>query len=464
MGEHYDVAIIGGGSGGYVAAIRAAQLGKSVCLIEEEKVGGTCLHRGCIPTKVLLQTAYLLDSIKGAGRFGLDVEQRSMDYSVTLSRKESIVSQLHKGVEYLLRKNGVTTLAGKGTLVGPHSIQVTGSDVHAVEADAIVVASGSRPKDLPGLTRDGIHVLSSDEALERETPPKSAIILGAGAVGVEFASLWASLGADVTLVEMAPRLTPLEDDAVGDELGKRFAARGITCLTNARLDAGSVTTTTGEVSCEVEVAGKRQRVTAELLLSAVGRSANIEGLGLEDVGVAMERGVITVGPSMVTSVPHIYAVGDVVGGFWLAHKAMHEGVIAAETIAGGHPHPLLNAHIPRTTYCSPQIASIGLSEREAKEQGHDVACGVMPLKANGRALIWGEPEGFCKVVADVKTNDVLGVHMIGHEVTELIAGPALGALLEATPFELGHAVAPHPTLSEILGEAALAVSGQAIHV
>ncbi len=460
VADHFDLGILGGGSGGYVAAIRAAQLGMSVVLVESDKVGGVCLHRGCIPTKVLLQTAFLVDALAGAHRFGLDVQQNGLDYGVTQVRKAAVVSQLHRGIEFLLKKNKVTFVAGRGRLGGEKQLLVeTGGGQSEYQVGSVILATGSRPRSLPGLPMDGKRVITSDEALEMAKVPDSAIVLGAGAVGVEFASLWRSLGAEVTLVEMAPSLVPLEDADIGAELAKRFMARGITCHTSAKLDSGSVQLSDHGV--QVSITGE---LSAEVLLCAIGRSANVEELGLEAHGIRTERGMVLVDSRMETSAKGIYAVGDMVGGFQLAHKAMHEGVIAAEAIAGLSPYPLEGRHVPRTTYCSPQIGSLGLSEQEAIDQGYTVSCGVMPFRANGRALIWGEPDGFCKVVADSSNDEVLGVHMIGHEVTELIAGPALGALLEASPFELVHAVAPHPTLSEVLGEAALAVSGKAIHI
>jgi dihydrolipoamide dehydrogenase len=338
-------------------------------------------------------------------------------------------------------------------------------DPESVEADSIIIATGSRPKQLPGVPADGAVILTSDEALKMNRAPASAIILGAGAVGVEFASLYRSCGAEVTVVEMLPSLVPLEDEAIGVELRRQFGARGIVCLTGHRLDLTSIERNEGGVAVTVASEdGTEQRLQAEMLLVAVGRAANVENIGIEGTGVVVERGVITVDPMLRTGEPGVRAVGDVVGGFQLAHKALHEGVLAVESIAGRDPHPLDPRLVTRTTYCTPQIGSMGLSEAEAAVAGYEVAIGVMPFVGNGRAVIWGETGGFCKVVADKSDGTVLGVHIIGHEVTELIWGPALGGLLETTAFEMGHAVAPHPTLSEVLSEAALAVSGEAIHI
>jgi dihydrolipoamide dehydrogenase len=466
VAERFDIAILGGGMGGYPAAIRAAQLGLRAVLVEEDKVGGTCLHRGCIPAKALLQSAALLDELRHADAFGVTTGDIRFDYAVAGRRRDQVVSQLHKGVQFLLRKNKVSVVSGRGRLAGAGRLAVTaGGEVTEFEADAVIIATGSRPKQLPGIEADGIGVLTSDEALKLDRVPASAIVLGAGAVGVEFASLYRSCGAEVTVVEMLPNLVPLEDADIGVELRRQFEARGIVCLTGHRLDLTSVERTEGGVAVTVAAeGGAEQRLQAEVLLVAVGRAANVEDIGIEGTGIAVERGVIAVDSMLRTGEAGVSAVGDVVGGFQLAHKALHEGVLAVEAIAGKDPHPLDPRLVTRTTYCSPQIGSLGLSEAEARAAGHDVAVGMMPFRGNGRAVIWGETGGFCKVVADKTAGDVLGVHIIGHEVTELIWGPALGGLLETTAFEMGHAVAPHPTLSEVLSEAALAVSGEAIHI
>jgi dihydrolipoamide dehydrogenase len=467
VAERFDIAILGGGMGGYPAAIRAAQLGLRAVLVEEDKVGGTCLHRGCIPAKALLQSVALLDELRHADTFGVTTGEVGFDYSVAGKRRDQVVSQLHRGVQFLLRKNKVTVVAGRGRLDGPGCLAVIGAggETSDFEAGAVIIATGSRPKQLPGVVADGQFVLTSDEALKLNRAPASAIVLGAGAVGVEFASLYRSAGAEVTLVEMLPSLVPLEDADIGAELRRQFEARGIICLTGHRLDLESIQRNEGGVAVTVAGEdGKEQRLQAEVLLVAVGRAANVEDIGIEDTGVAVERGVILVDGLLRTGAAGISAVGDVVGGFQLAHKALHEGVVAVEAIAGRDPHPIDPRLVTRTTYCTPQIGSMGLSEAEARAAGHEVAVGVMPFVGNGRAVIWGDTGGFCKVVADKAGGDVLGVHIIGHEVTELIWGPALGGLLESTAFEMGHAIAPHPTLSEVLSEAALAVSGEAIHI
>ena len=415
----------------------------------------------------MLQSAALLDELRHADAFGVTTGDVHFDYAVAGGRRDSVVSQLHRGVQFLLRKNKVQVISGRGRLDGPGRLVVSPAtgDPESVEADSIIIATGSRPKQLPGVPADGTVILTSDEALKMNRVPASAIILGAGAVGVEFASLYRSCGAEVTVVEMLPSLVPLEDEAIGVELRRQFEARGIACLTGHRLDLTSIERNEGGVAVTVASEdGTEQRLQAEMLLVAVGRAANVENIGIEGTGVVVERGVITVDPMLRTGEPGVRAVGDVVGGFQLAHKALHEGVLAVESIAGRDPHPLDPRLVTRTTYCTPQIGSMGLSEAEAAVAGYEVAIGVMPFVGNGRAVIWGETGGFCKVVADKSDGTVLGVHIIGHEVTELIWGPALGGLLETTAFEMGHAVAPHPTLSEVLSEAALAVSGEAIHI
>jgi len=465
--ERFDVVILGGGSGGYVAAIRAGQLGLRTAVVEAEKVGGTCLHRGCIPTKALLQSAALLDQVREGHRLGVNTGEVSFDYGVAARRRDKVVGTLYKGVEGLLKKNKALVVHGRGRIEGTGQVMVateTGADQMELEAGHLIVATGSRPPPGPGPGGDGRPLLTSDDALFLDEVPASAIVLGAGAVGVEFASFWRSAGSDVTVVEMAPRLVPLEDEAIGRELQKQFEARGIHCLVGMTLDPATVERNEGGVAVTVRGDDGEQRLQATVLLIAVGRAGNVEEIGLEAAGVAVDRGAVQVDGEQRTSAAGISAIGDCAGGFQLAHKAMHEGVIAVEAIAARNPHALDPALVTRTTYCTPQIASLGLSEAEAREVGHDVSVGVFPFRGNARAVVWGETGGFTKVVADSTSHAVLGVHIIGHEVTELIYGPALGALLESTPFEMSRAVAPHPTLSEALAEAALAVSGEALHI
>jgi len=356
MASSFDVVFLGGGMGGYVGAIRAAQLGLTTAVVEEDKLGGTCLHRGCIPTKALLQSAFVLDQARQGARLGVRISGVELDYAQVGKNRDQVVSQLHRGVEFLMKKHRIEVVRGRGRLDGPRRVRVgggQGGDVE-LEAGAVVIATGSRPKQVPGVEPDGRSVLTSDHALTLDHVPASAIVLGAGAVGVEFASFWRSCGAEVTVVEMLDRLVPLEDRAIGVELGKHFEARGIRCLVGAELDLGSVRRDQGGVSVAVAHGGKEERISAEVLLVAVGRSPNTEGIGLETTAVELERGFIRADADLRTAQEGVYAIGDVIGGFLLAHKGSHEGIIAAEVIAGRHPHPLDPLLVPRTTYCTPR--------------------------------------------------------------------------------------------------------------
>ena len=462
----YDVAILGGGTGGYVAAIRGAQLGLKVALIEEDKVGGTCLHRGCIPTKALLESAEVLSLVRRGPEFGIEAQEPHFDYGQMLSRKQQIVDQLHKGVEGLLRNNKVVVQRGTGKFLSPTQIQVTPEKGPAsvLEAKHAIIATGSAPKSLPGLEIDGETILSSDHILALESPPKSLLIIGAGAIGVEFASLFTDLGSQVTLVEALPNLVPLEDRDVGLELARRFRARGIQMFIGAKVLLETFRRTEQGMTIEVEAGGQRQKLSAEKLLLAVGRAGRVEGLGIEGMKVQIERGYVKVDSAMRTGEPDLYAIGDVIGGLLLAHVAAAEGHVAVEAIAGEQVRPLDYNRVPRCTYCRPQIASMGLSEQEAIAQGFKLKTGRFPFAANGRALIYGEPGGFCKVVADAESGELLGVHIIGHQATELIAEAALGRFLEATPLELGLSIHAHPTLAEAVAEAALDAERRAIHI
>ncbi len=464
--ERFDLVILGGGPGGYPAAIRASQSGLKVALIEKYKVGGTCLHWGCIPTKVLLESAEVLAMAREGKEYGVSASDVALDYSQVARRRERVVSTLHSGTQFLMKKNNVTVVMGEGKLTSPTSVRVEpaeGGEAREIAGHDLIIATGSVPKSLPGLTIDGNRVINSDHAVTLGELPRSVMILGAGAIGVEFASGWRDMGVDVTLIEVLPRILPLEDREIGEELAKQFTRRGIKVMAGTRVMLDSVRTSSDRVELEVERNGARERISGERLLVATGRGANISGIGLEDVGVKVERGFIRVDGQMRTGVPHLYAIGDAVGGLMLAHKASHEGFVAVEAILGRNPHPLDPQRIPRNTYCRPQVASLGIGEEEAVQQGRRVKVGKFPLTANGMALILGERAGFAKIVADEDTMEILGVHLMGPRVTELIAVPALARLLEATPEELGMNVYPHPSLSEMLGEAAHAVEGKAIH-
>ena len=464
--KSYDVVIIGGGPGGYPAAIRGAQLGLKVAVVEKDHVGGVCLHKGCIPTKALLESAERLHHARDeSAAFGVVAPDVSFDYAKVLARKSQVVGQLHKGVQGLLQRNKSDVFYGAGALTSPQSVRVAGNDGdHDLRAANVVIATGSRPRSLPGLELNGTTVISSDHALELTTLPESIIILGAGAVGVEWASLFHDFGVAVTIVEIMPALVPLEDNDVGKELGRSFTRRGITVKTGAKLLVESLKSEEKSVSVDVETAGKRESLQADLLLVAVGRAGNVEELGLEALGVKTERGVIPVDGCGRTNVPHVYAIGDVAGGYLLAHKATAEGHIVMEHLAGEETYPLDPNRVPRATYCRPEIASSGLTEQEAAAQGRDVKVGRFPFAALGRALIKGQTEGFVKLVSDAGTGEILGAHAIGPNATDIIAEMGLAQLLEATPLEVGLNVHPHPTLSEAVMEAAWDVDRRAIHV
>jgi dihydrolipoamide dehydrogenase len=462
----YDAVIIGGGPGGYPAAIRGAQLGLNVAVVEKAKVGGICLHLGCIPTKALLESAeHLHDARDQSEAFGIIAKDVSFDYAKVLGRKSQVVAHLHKGIQGLLQRNKIDVFYGTGTLTSPQSVRVAGNDgTQDLRAKDIVIATGSRPRSLPGLELDGKTVISSDHALGLEALPTSIIILGAGAVGVEWASLLHDFGVKVTVVEVMPTLVPLEDKDIGKELGRSFKKRGIDVKTGAKLIVDSVETTADSITVDVEIDAKRESLQADKLLVAVGRAGNTEDLGLEALGVEAERGVIAVDGYGRTNVPHVYAIGDVAGGFLLAHKATAEGHVAIEHLAGEETHPIDPLRVPRATYCRPEIASIGLLEEEAIEQGTEVRVGRFPFAALGKALIKGQTEGFVKMVCDASTGEILGTHVIGPNATDIVAEMGLAQLLEATPLEVGLNIHPHPTLAEAIMEASWDVDRRAVHV
>lgn len=444
--------MIGGGWGGYTAAVRAAQHGLRTALVERDRLGGTCLHRGCIPTKVLLQTADLLAAARQGDELGVRLAPPELDYARVRTRKDEVVGRLFKGLQSLVRASKVSLIAGSARLVSASCIALDGGD--ELEAGSIIIASGSRPRPLPGLAFDGRVILSSDDILEMERVPRSIVILGAGAVGVEFASCYADYGSEVTLVELLPRILPLEDADVSTALSRIFAERGIRILTGTAAVPASVAPQEGGVRLTLRTGDAEQSLAAEAVLVAVGRAPVIDGLDLEMQGVEMQDGFVAVDGRMRTSVANVYAVGDVIGGLQLAHVAAAEGALAADTIAGEAAVGLDYRRLPRATYCRPQVASAGYSEEEARQRGHAVRVGRAHLRVNGRALIAGEPDGFVKIVADAASGDVLGVHILGANSTELIAEVALGQLLDAAVWEIGAAVYPHPTLSEAIGEAA----------
>ncbi|HXA43843.1 MAG TPA: dihydrolipoyl dehydrogenase [Candidatus Solibacter sp.] len=462
MADRFDVVVLGAGTGGYVAAIRASQLGMSVAIVERELLGGTCLHKGCIPTKALLHTADLYHSARGGAESGVVVSGLELDWPAANQRKQKVVDQLHKGLQFLMKKNKIEVIEGEGSFETPTRMSIkAGAGKRTVEASNFIIATGSYAKSLPGVTIDGKRVITSDHALRMDSLPKSAIVVGAGAVGVEFASMWNDLGCEVTLVEALPRITPLEDPEVSQAMERAFKKRGMTVMAGAKMDLKSIKASAGGVKMKIEGGDE---LSAEVLLLAVGRGAVVEGMGLEKTAVAVEGGFIQVDDDLRTAEPNIFAIGDVVGGYQLAHVAGHEGIHAAEVIGGQKPEPLNYNQMPRCTYSRPQIASVGLSEEQAREAGVEVKIGKFPFSALGRAMINGETEGFVKIVAAADTGEMIGAHMVGGNVTDLVAEPVLAQLLEGTAWEVGISVHAHPTLSEAIGEAALAVDGRAIHI
>ncbi|MGM1020636.1 MAG: dihydrolipoyl dehydrogenase [Bacillota bacterium] len=473
MTIHCDVAILGGGTGGYVAAIRAAQLGKEVVIIEKDKLGGTCLHRGCIPSKALLRSAEVYATIKESAQYGIETSGAQLVFPKVQERKEAVVEQLHQGVQFLMRKNKITVLSGKGRVIGPSifspksgavAVELEDGEMETIVPAHLIIATGSRPRVLPGLEPDGEFILSSDEALTMEELPASLIIVGGGVIGVEWASMLNDFGVEVTVVEAANRLIPTEDEDVSREMQRLLTKRGVKVLTGSQVLAETYGKDEESVQIDVQKGDETETLSASKLLISVGRQANVENIGLENTDIRVERGFISVNEHLQTNEPHIYAIGDCIGGLQLAHAASHEGLLAVHHLAGEVVHSVPNHLIPRCIYTRPEAASVGLTEQEARERGHQVKTGKFPFQAIGKSLVYGSRDGFVKVVADEETNDILGVHMIGTHVTDLISEAALAQLLDATPWEVGQLIHPHPTLSEILGEAMLAVDGQAIGI
>jgi dihydrolipoamide dehydrogenase len=468
--QRFDLLILGGGMS-YVGAIRAAQLGLSVGLVERDRLGGTCLNRGCIPSKALLETADLLHRVTEQGaEFGLAGHDGiSLDYGALAKRRDAVVDKHVSGVEFLMKKNKVTVLRGNGVLTGPTTVRVSGGDSGDVEAsgDNLILATGSAPRALPGLEPDGRLVITSDEALTRGDVPARVTIVGAGAVGVEWASMYRDFGAEVTLVEFADRIVPLEDPEVGKELARVFKKRGIAIHAASTIDPESIRKSDDDVSFAIGTkdGSKRTELTSDVILVAVGRRPLTDDIGLEALGgLTLEKGYVKVDEYMRTGVEHVYAIGDIVPGFALAHVASHEAVVAVEHLAGHDPEPVRMDLMPRVTFCRPQIASVGMSEEEARADGREVKTGSFPFRALGKATIVGEIDGFAKFVADADTGLLLGAHIIGPHAGDLLAEPTLARLVEATSAEIAMSVHAHPTLTEVLAEAALAVDGAPIHV
>ena len=464
-GKSYDCIVIGGGPGGYVAAIRARQLGLSTALVERAELGGICLNWGCIPTKALLRTAELRHAFEEAKDFGLETGELRIDFSRVIARSRAVAERLSKGVQHLMRKHKVEVLAGSARLTGPGALRVEGAgEAQELRAPHIIVATGARARTLPGIEPDGDRIWTYREAMVPTAMPRSLLVIGSGAIGIEFASFYHDLGVEVDVVEILPRILPVEDEEVSAFAQRAFERRGIGIHTNAKLEAlerrGD-----GVVARVAQADGKTQTFEVERAILAVGVTGNVEDLGLEALGVRVERGQIAVDEWCRTNAPGIYAIGDVAGPPLLAHKAMHEGVLCVEHIAG-YPdaHPMDRSRIPSCTYSRPQIASVGLTERAAQEAGHTVRVGRFPYQGNGKAIAIGEKEGLVKTVFDAATGELLGAHMVGAEVTEMIQGFALARSLEATEAELIQAIFPHPTLSETMHEAVLAAYDRALHI
>ena len=455
----FDVIVIGGGPGGYVAAIRAAQLGMKAAVVEREHLGGICLNWGCIPTKALLRSSEIAHLMSHAGDYGFSVKDWSFDLDRIVKRSRGVAGQLSGGVKHLLKKNKVAVIDGAATLPAAGQVQVGGKTYTAKHT---IVATGARARTLPGLEPDGKLIWTYREAMVPDTMPKSLLVVGSGAIGIEFASFFRNLGAEVTVVEVMDRILPVEDAEISDFAAKQFQKQGMTLKTNATVKA--LKTAANSVTATIEQNGKTEALTVDRVILAIGIVGNTEGLGLEQIGVKVDRGHIVTDEWMQTGVPGVYAIGDVCGPPWLAHKASHEGVICIEKIAGlPNVHPLDVSAIPGCTYCMPQVASVGLTEAKAKEAGHAVKVGRFPFIGNGKAIALGEPEGMVKTVFDAKTGELLGAHMVGAEVTEMIQGYTIAKTLETTEAELMHTVFPHPTLSEMMHESVLDAYGRAIH-
>ncbi len=470
MADAYDVIVIGGGPGGYVAAIRAAQLGFKTAVVEKSHLGGICLNWGCIPTKALLRSAEIYHYMQHAKDYGLSADNVSFDPSAVVKRSRGVSSQLATGVGFLMKKNKIDVIWGKAKLIGGGKIEVQAAENPikgalgggTYSAKHIIVATGARPRALPGLEPDKKLIWTYFEAMVPEKMPKSLLVMGSGAIGIEFASFYRTMGAEVTVVEVLPQILPVEDEEIAAVARKRFEKQGMKILSGAKVTGG--TKHADSLTAHVEDAkGAKLDITVDRMISAVGVVGNVDGLGLEALGVKIERGIISTDGYGRTNVPGLYAIGDVAGAPMLAHKAEHEGVICVETIKGLHTHPMDKNKIPGCTYCTPQIASVGLTEKKAKEQGREIRVGRFPFIGNGKAIALGEPDGLVKTIFDKKTGELLGAHMVGAEVTELIQGFVVAMNLETTEEELMHTVFPHPTLSEMMHEAVLDAYGRVIH-
>jgi dihydrolipoamide dehydrogenase len=466
MAKEFDVCVIGSGPGGYVAAIRASQLGFSTAIIEKRHLGGVCLNIGCIPTKALLRSAEVLESIQHASDYGIEVSGSKADFGGMVKRSRGVANKMSKGVQFLMKANKIQVFMGTGVFASKNELQVqdeSGKETERIKAKHFIIATGARPRVLPNLPIDGKMIIDSEAAMTMEKQPKKMVIVGAGAIGVEFAYFYHTIGTEVTLVELQKNLVPVEDADVGRELGKIYKKKGINILTESTVE--SVTKKGKGVEVTINTKKGEQIVEADVVLSAVGVTGNVEGLGLEEIGVKIERGAIVVDRSTYsTGVEGIYAVGDIIGAPWLAHKASHEAIVLVEQLAGKHPKAINYENIPGCTYCEPQVASVGMTEADAKEAGYEVKVGKFPLSASGKATALGHEEGFVKVIFDAKYGEWLGCHMIGFGVTEMIAEAVVARDLETTGHEIISAVHPHPTLSEAVMEAVAEAYNEGVHL
>jgi dihydrolipoamide dehydrogenase len=460
----YDVIVLGSGPGGYPAAIRASQLGKKVAIVEKESLGGICLNWGCIPTKALLKSAQVYEYAKHAESYGITLSNPGADFGGVIKRSRGVADKMSKGVQFLMKKNKIDVIMGFGKLLAPGKLEVTAADgtKQVVEAKNIVVATGGRSRQLPAMPIDGKKIIGYREAMVLPEMPKSMIICGSGAIGSEFAYFYNSMGTKCTIVEFMPRIVPVEDEDISKELEKQFKKQGIDIMTSSEVT--KVDTSGNGVKATVKTAAGEQVLEADILLSAVGVIANLEGIGLEELGIKTEKGKIIVDANQQTNIPGIYAIGDCTPGQALAHVATKEGINAAEHLSGHHPEPMDYNNIPGCTYCSPEIASVGYTEKAAKEAGYEIKVGKFPFMASGKASAAGATEGFVKVIYDAKYGEFLGCHMIGMNVTELIAEAVTARKLETTAHEILNAVHPHPTMSEGLKEATAAAYGEAIDI
>ena len=460
----FDVIVIGSGPGGYVAAIRASQLGLKVAIVEREHLGGICLNWGCIPTKAMLRSAEVFHLMHRAKEFGLSAQGIGFDLSAVVARSRAVAKQLSGGIGHLMKKNKVTVYMGTATLAGSGRVSVkTDKGAEDLEAANIIVATGARARELPGLEADGDLVWSYKHALVAKRMPKKLLVIGSGAIGIEFASFFNTLGADTTVVEVMDRILPVEDAEIAAFAKKAFVKQGMTILEKASVRSLDRKPGVG-VTAHIEIGGKVETRDYDTVISAVGIVGNVENLGLEAIGVKIDRSHVVTDEYCRTGAPGVYAIGDIAGAPWLAHKASHEGVMVAELIAGGHPHPIKPNSIAGCTYCQPQIASVGLTEDKARAAGHEIKVGRFPFIGNGKAIALGESEGMIKTIFDARTGEMLGAHMVGAEVTELIQGYVVGRTLETTEAELMETVFPHPTLSEMMHEAVLDAYGRALHI